>query len=177
MVQLSQPYVITGKTIALTIRTFVGRIMSLLVNILSRFVAAFLPRSNHLISWLQSPSAVILELKKRKSVTTSICHEVVGPGSSAILQCRRPQFNSWIGKTPWRRDRLPTPVFLCFPGFSDGQESACSVRPVFDRWVGKIPWRRAWQPTPVFLPGETQGQRSLGAVAHGATKSRTQLRN
>ena len=74
--------------------------MSLLFNILSRFVVAFLPRSNHLISWLQSPSAVILERKKRKSVTTSICHEVMGPGSSAILQCRRPQFNSWIGKTP-----------------------------------------------------------------------------
>ena len=72
-VQLSQLYMNPGKTIALTIQTFVGRVMSLLFNTLSRFVIAFLPRSNHLlISWLQSPSAVILEPKKRKSVTTSI---------------------------------------------------------------------------------------------------------
>ena len=71
-VQLSQSCVTTGKTIALTIRTFVGRVTSLLFNTLSRFVVAFLTRSNHLlISWLQSPSAVILEPKKRKSVTTS----------------------------------------------------------------------------------------------------------
>ena len=83
-VQFSQPYMTTGKTIALTIRAFVGRVMSLLFNILSRFVIVFLPRSNRLlISWLQSPSAVILESKKRKSVTTSavspsICHAVTG---------------------------------------------------------------------------------------------------
>ena len=69
-VQLSQPYVTTGKTIVLTIRSFVGRAMSLLFNILSRFVIAFLLRSRHLlISWLQSPSAVILEPRKRESVT------------------------------------------------------------------------------------------------------------
>ena len=69
MVQLSQPYVTTGKTIALTIRTFVGRvIMFLLFNTLSRFAICFLPRSHHLlIPWLQSPSTVILEPKKRKS--------------------------------------------------------------------------------------------------------------
>ena len=72
MVQLSQLYMTTGKTIALTIRTFVGRVMSLLFNTLSRLVIAFLPRSNCLlISWLWSPSAVILEPKKRKSVTAS----------------------------------------------------------------------------------------------------------
>ena len=65
MVQLSQRYVTTGKTIALTIQTFVGRVMSLLFNILSRFVIAFQLRSSHLlISWLQSPSAVILEPRK-----------------------------------------------------------------------------------------------------------------
>ena len=74
----------TGKTITLTLWTFVGKVMSLLYNMLSRFVIAFLPRSKCLlISWLQSPSAVILELKKIKSVTVaifsaSICHEVVG---------------------------------------------------------------------------------------------------
>ena len=84
MVHLSQLYVTTGKTIALTIQTFVGRVMSLLFNTLSRLVITFLPRSNRLmISWLQSQSVVILEPKKRKSVTTStfspsVCHAVMG---------------------------------------------------------------------------------------------------
>ena len=84
IVQLSHLYVTIGKTIALTIRTFVGKVMSLLFNALSRSVIAFLPRSKHLlISWLQSRSAVILEPKKIKSVTVSIvspsiCHEVMG---------------------------------------------------------------------------------------------------
>ena len=64
MAQISHPYMTTGKAIALTIQTFVGEVMSLLFNMLSRFVIAFLPRSKHLlISWLHSPSAVILELK------------------------------------------------------------------------------------------------------------------
>ena len=82
-VQLSHPYMTTGKTIALTRWTFVGKLMSLLFNMLSRFVIAFLPRSKHLlISWLQSPSAVILEPRKIKSdtvstVSPSICHEVM----------------------------------------------------------------------------------------------------
>ena len=83
IVQLSHPYMATGKTITLTRWTFVGKIWSLLFNMLSRLVIAFLPRSKHLlISWLRSPSAVILELKKIKSVTVfivfpGICHEVV----------------------------------------------------------------------------------------------------
>ena len=73
IVQLSHPYMTTGKTIALTSWTFVGKVMSLLFNILSRFVIAFLPRSKCLlILWLQSPSALILEPKKMKSVTVSI---------------------------------------------------------------------------------------------------------
>ena len=73
MVQLSHPYMTTGKSIALTRWTFVGKVMSLLLNMLSRLVRAFLPRSKRLlISWLQSPSAVILEPKKIKSVTVSI---------------------------------------------------------------------------------------------------------
>ena len=85
-VQLSQLYVTNGKTIALTVWTFVSRVMSLLYNTLSRFVIVFLPRSKHLISWLQSPSALILEPKKRKSVTpptfsSSIFHEVMGPNT------------------------------------------------------------------------------------------------
>ena len=85
MVQLSHPYMTTGKTIALTRQTFVSKVMSLLVNTLSRLVTTFLPRSKRLlISWLQSPSAVIFEPKKIKSVTVfivspSICHEVMEP--------------------------------------------------------------------------------------------------
>ena len=81
MVQLSRPYMTTGKTIALTIQTFIGKVMSLLCDMLSRFVIAFLPRGKRLlISWLQSPYAVILESKKIKSVTVfivspSICHQ------------------------------------------------------------------------------------------------------
>ena len=72
MVQLSHPYMTTGKTIALTMQTFVDKVMSLLFNSLSRFVIAFLPRSDHfLISWLQSPSAVSFEPKKIKSVIAS----------------------------------------------------------------------------------------------------------
>ena len=73
MVQLSHPYMITGKTVSLTIWTFVGKVKSPLFNTLPRFVMAFLPRSRHLlISWLQSPFTVILEPKKIKSVTISI---------------------------------------------------------------------------------------------------------
>ena len=73
MVQLSHPYMTTGKTIALTIQTLVGKVMSPLFNMLSRLVIAFLPRDKCLlISWLQSPSAVILEPRKIKSVTVSI---------------------------------------------------------------------------------------------------------
>ena len=91
MVQPSHPYRTTGKTIALTIRTFVGKVTSLLFNMLSRLVIAFLPRSKHLlISWLQSPSAVILKPKKKKSVTVSIvspsiCHEVMGSDAMILV--------------------------------------------------------------------------------------------
>ena len=91
MVQLSHLYITNGKTIALTVWTFVGKVMSLLFNMLSRFVIAFLPRSKCLsISWLQSPSAMILEPKKIKSVTVyifspSICHEVVGPDAMILV--------------------------------------------------------------------------------------------
>ena len=90
IVQLSHPYMITGKTIALTRQTFVSKIMSLLFNMLSGLVIAFLPRSKPLlISWLQSPSAVILEPKK-KSLTVSIlspsiCHEVMGPDAMILV--------------------------------------------------------------------------------------------
>ena len=81
----------TGKIIALTRQTFVGEVMSLLFNMLSRLVIAFLPSGKHLlISWLQSPPAVILEPKKIKSVTVSIvspsiCHEVMGPDAMILI--------------------------------------------------------------------------------------------
>ena len=80
----------TGKTTALTRRTFVGKVMSLLFNMLSRLVITFLPRSKRLlISWLQSPSAVILEPEKRKSVTVSVspsvCHKVMGPDAMIFV--------------------------------------------------------------------------------------------
>ena len=84
IVQLSHPYLTTGKTIALTRQTFVGKVTSLLFNLLSKLVITFLPRNKRLlISWLQSPAAVILEPKKIKSVTVSIVspsiyHEVMG---------------------------------------------------------------------------------------------------
>ena len=91
MVQLTQRYMTAGKTIALTRQTFVGKLTSLLFNMLSRLVVAFLPRSKRLlISWLQSPSAVIVEPKKMKSdtvsiVSSSICHEVMGPDAMILV--------------------------------------------------------------------------------------------
>ena len=88
IVQLSHPYMTTGKTIALTRRAFVGKVMPLLFNMISRLVITFLPRSKHLlISWLQSPSAVILETRKIKSATVSpsICHEVMGPDAMILV--------------------------------------------------------------------------------------------
>ena len=88
--QLSHPYMITGKTTALTRWTFVGKVMSLLFNMLSRVVIAFLPRSKRLlISWLGLPSAVILEPSKIKSATVSpsICYEVMGPDAMILVIC------------------------------------------------------------------------------------------
>ena len=98
IIQLSHPYMTTGKTIALTRKNFVGKIVTLLFNMLSRLVITFLPRSKCLLlSWLQSPSAVILEPPKIKSVTVSIvspstCHEVMGPDANTLPQkkkCKR----------------------------------------------------------------------------------------
>ena len=100
MVHLSHPYMTTGRTIALTRRTFVGKVMSLLFNMLSRLVITFVPKSKHLIIlWLQSGSAVILEPKKIKSATVftfppSICQEVMGqmPWSSVFELSFKPAF-------------------------------------------------------------------------------------
>ena len=91
IVQLSHPYMTTGKTIALNRQTFVGKVMSVLFNMLSMLVIGFLPRSKHLLmSWLQSPFAVVLEPNKIKSVTVpivspSICHEVMGPDAMILV--------------------------------------------------------------------------------------------
>ena len=93
IVQLSHPYMTIGKTISLTIWTFVDKVIFLLFNTLSRFVIIFLPRSKRLlISWLQSLSTVIFEPKKIKSVTVStfspsICHEVMGPDAMIFVGC------------------------------------------------------------------------------------------
>ena len=90
-VQLSHPYMITGKTIALTRQTFVGKVISLLFNMLSRLVITFLPRSKcPLISWLQSPSAMILEPQNIKFLTVSIvspsiCYEVMEPDAMILV--------------------------------------------------------------------------------------------
>ena len=103
MVQLSHPYVTTGKTIALTRWTLVGEVMSLLLNMLSRLVITFLPRSKcFLISWLQSPSAVILEQKIKSdtvsTVSPSIFHEVMG----CYLNISLP-LNAWsVVTSPWQ---------------------------------------------------------------------------
>ena len=105
IVQLSHLYMTTVKTIALTRWIFVGKVMSLLLNMLSSFFITFLPRSKHLlISWLQSPSAVILEPRKIKSVTVSIvapsiCHEVMGPDVMILvfwMLSFRPNFHSQL---------------------------------------------------------------------------------
>ena len=120
----------TGKTRALTRWTFVGKLMSLLFNMLSRLVIAFLLRSKHLlISWLQSPSAVILELPKIKSVTVStvsplICHEVLGPDATILSfpLYNRKEFDlghSWILKNALCKSILLKNLLPGGMGFSD----------------------------------------------------------
>ena len=80
------------------------------------------------------------------------------------LQCRRPWFDSWVGKICRRRDRLPTPVFLGFLCDSAGKEIRLQCgAPGFNPWVGKGPWRRERLPTPVFWPGEFHGLQSMGS--------------
>ena len=119
-VQLSHPYMTAGKTIALTRQTFLGKVMSLLFNMLSKLVITFLPRSKRLlISWLQSPSAVILEPKKVKSdtvstVSPSISHEVMGPDASvhfiqkALLCFVFLSWNTFPGCVVFRRFHAPS---------------------------------------------------------------------
>ena len=118
---LSHPYTTTGKTIALTRQTFVGKVMSLLFTTLSRFVIAFLPRSKHLlISWLQSLSAVILEPKKIKSVTVSpsspsVCHEVKGLDAMIFIfwmLSLKPAFPLSLVEEEWDKERVPTGLLI-----------------------------------------------------------------
>ena len=110
IVQLSHPYVTIGKTIALTKWTFVGKVTSLLFNMLSRLVITFLPRSKcFFISWLQSPSAVILEPEKIKSATVStICHEVMGPDAMILFLGRRE--NGAVSPWAWFMGKIWKPV-------------------------------------------------------------------
>ena len=119
IVQLSHPYMTTGKNIAFTRWTFVGKVMSLLLNMLSSLAITFLPRSKCLlISWLQSPSAVILEPPKIKSATVStvspsICHEVMGPDAMILafwMLSFKPAFHSLLSLSS--RDSLVPLHFL-----------------------------------------------------------------
>ena len=132
MVQLSHSNMTTGKTIALTTWTFVSKMMSLLFNVLSRFIIAFLPRSNHvLISWLQSPSTVILEPKKIKSFTVSIvspsiCHEVMGPdaGVKVLHSICQQIWKTQQWPQDWKRS-----VFIPIPKKGNPKECSnyCSI--------------------------------------------------
>ena len=112
MVQLSHLYMTTGKTIALTLWTSVGKVISLLFNTLSRFVVAFLPRSNCLlISRLKSPSAVILEPKRRKTVfvsivSSSICHEVMGSDGICLMAESGEELKSLLMKVKEESEKL-----------------------------------------------------------------------
>ena len=119
IVQLLHPYMTTGKTIALTRQTFVGKVMTLLFNMLSWLVITFLPRSKCLlISWLQSPSKVILEPPKIKSATVStvsasICHEVMGPDAMILvfwILSFKPKFS--LSSFTLIRGSLVLPYFL-----------------------------------------------------------------
>ena len=135
VVQLSHPYMTTGKTIALTRQIFVSKVMSLLFNRLSRFVTAFFPRRKYLlISWLKSPTTVILEPKKMKSTTASpfspsICHEMMGPDLCNSIKL-------------WAHHAGP-PKKKSHGG---------------KLWQNMIYWRREWQTTSVFLPQELHEQ-------------------
>ena len=164
MVQLSYPYMTTGKTIALTRWTIVGKVMSLLFNMLSRLVIAFLPRSKRLlISWATQDRRVMVERSDTMWST--------GEGNGKPLQysCLENPMNSMkrhkkdnsLGQA-WYTETSNRQLYgkkWGFPGGSD-KESACR-RPWFFPWVEKILWTREWLPTPVFLPGKLHGHRSL----------------
>ena len=117
----------------------------------------------------------LLRLLHWQQILYHSCFPDNSAGKESACQRTRPRFDFWVGKFPWRRDRLPIPVFLGFPHGSDGKESACNAGDLgLIPGLGKIPWRRAWQPTPVFLPGEFHGQRSqVGYSPRGRKESDT----
>ena len=127
-VQLSHPYMITGKSIALTRRTFVGKVISLLLNMLSRLVITFLPRNKRLlISWLQSPSVVIFEPRKIKSdtvstVSPSISHEVMGPDAMIFV------FWMLSFKPTLSKDLKPPKSLLRIVIFSMSNDKVCNLK-------------------------------------------------
>ena len=163
----------TGKTRW----TFIGKVMSLLFNMLSRLVIAFLPRSKRLlISWLQSPSAVISESKKIKPVTVSIvslsiCYEVMGL-EAMILVFLMLSFNT----LPSRVDKIKVALERKAWWLRRKRIRPQCRRPGFDPWVGKILCKRAWQPTPMFLPEDSPWTvEAWQATVHGVAKSQTWL--
>ena len=135
----------TGKTIALSRWTFVGGIMSLLFNTLSRLVITFLPRSKHLLI-----STVSQSIKLH-----SLCHTVVSHQLSIL--------------------HMVIHIWGFSGGSDSKSICLQCERPRFDPWVGKIPWRRKWQPTPVLLPVKSHRRRAWWTAVHGVAKSQTQL--
>ena len=179
-----------GKTIALTIRIYVGEVMSLFFNMLSKFVRAFLPRSKCLlISWLQSPSAVILEPNKIKLKQTKTKTKTMACGSITSWQIDGKQWKQWetlfLGapKSLWEKAMAPlsSTVARKIPRMEEpGRLQSMGSLRVRHDWVTSLwlstfmHWRRKWQPTPVFLPGEAHGRRSLvGCSPWGRTESDT----
>ena len=180
MAQVSHPYMTTRKTITLARQIFVAKVMSLLFNMLSRLVIAFLSRSKHLfISWLQSPSAVILEPKKIKSdivsiVSTSICHEVMGPDAMILVLWMlsfKPTF-SLSSCTFFKRlfsssslsvIEMVSSAWQCGTVLSDFLQGPCSHSNFLPKFYDSLGLyqRRQWHPTPILLPGKSHGWRSL----------------
>ena len=151
----------TGKTIALTRRTFVGKVMSLLFNMPSRLVITFLPRSKSLISWLQSQSTVILEPKKGNL--------------SLLLHFPLLFASNWWDQMPWSSPHSGTLAWKIPWMEEPGRlQSMGSLRVRHNFTFTFMHWRGKCQSTPVFLPGESQGWGSLvGCRLWGRTESDT----
>ena len=160
-VQLSHPYMTTGKTIALTRRTFVGKVTSLLLNMLSRLVITFLPRSKRLlISWLQSSSAVIFGAPQNKVWHCFHCLPIYFPWGDG----NRCHDLSFLNVKLWANSftllfHFHHEAFLIVSIWKSGfLFSQCGNHLQYMYWY--ITWRREWQPTPVLLPGKSHGQRA-----------------
>ena len=156
-VQLSHPYTTTGKTTALTKRTFVGKVMSLLFNMLSRLVITILPRSKSFHFMTAVP--ICSDLGAQKNSLSLFPHLFA---------------MKWWDQMPWSSFSECWALSQLFHSplwkkVVSGKESAGQCRGRkrhgFNPWGGKIPWRKKWQPTPVFLPGEFHGYRSLAGYS------------